>query len=99
MSLPRWLTRNSDGSLSLRIHAQPGAKRNRVAGIHGEALKIQLQAPAVEGRANQALLSFLAETLGCRKNQLTIVRGETSREKVVRLTGLTLETTLQYLSH
>jgi uncharacterized protein len=69
----------------IAIHAQPGAKKTAIAGTHGEALKIRLAAPPVEGKANQALLRFIAERLGLRVNQVVIVRGETSREKTLRV--------------
>ena len=71
--------------LTLSIVAQPNAKRTEVAGLHGEALKIRLAAPALDGRANDCLLEFLAERLGLRRNQLELVSGTTSRRKLVRV--------------
>jgi uncharacterized protein (TIGR00251 family) len=58
-----WL-RQVDGAIVLTVHLQPGAKRSEVAGEHGDALKIRLAAPAVDGRANAALLEFVAQRLG-----------------------------------
>jgi uncharacterized protein len=75
------------GVTILHLHVQPGAKRTGAAGTHGEALKIRLAAPAVEGKANAALVSFLAEKFGVPARQVVLVRGEKSREKVVEIAG------------
>jgi uncharacterized protein (TIGR00251 family) len=64
---------------------QPGAKRTEIAGIHGEALKIRLAAPPVEGKANAALRAFIAERLDVRIADVELVRGETSRSKTLRV--------------
>ncbi len=78
--------RREDGAaLVLTLHVQPGAKRTEVAGAHGEALKIKLAAPPVDGKANAELLRFLADAFGVPLRQVTLVRGETSRAKVVRI--------------
>lgn len=75
----------ADGSITLEVHAQPGAKRTEVAGIHGSCLKIRLAAPAIEGRANEALVAFLAENFGVPRRNVTLVRGETGRAKTLRI--------------
>ena len=80
-----WRRVASDGSITLEIHAQPGAKRTEVAGVHGNALKIRLAAPAVEGKANAALVSFLATAFGVPQRQVTLLRGDTSRRKTLRI--------------
>ncbi len=77
--------RDDDGVLVLTLHVQPGAKRTEVAGRHGEALKIRLAAPPVEGKANAELMRFLAEAFGVHARAVALVRGETSRQKVVRI--------------
>ena len=77
-----WSRRTPAGWL-LSIHAQPGAKKNAVAGIHGESLKIRIAAPPVEGRANAALVAFLAEALGVPKKSVTLTKGGKSRRKTV----------------
>jgi uncharacterized protein (TIGR00251 family) len=71
--------------LILSIHAQPGARKTEVAGLHGAALKVRLQARAVEGAANAALLAFLADAFGVAKRQVELISGETSREKRARI--------------
>lgn len=81
-----WYRRNGD-VLTLTLHVQPGAKRTEVAGLHGEALKIRLAAPPVEGRANEALLKFIAESFGVPLRQVELKQGGQSRHKVVAITG------------
>jgi len=72
---------HKDG-VTIAVRAQPGAKRTKVVGVHGNELKIAVQAPPVEGRANEALIAFLAETLSVTKNKITLLTGELSRSKV-----------------
>lgn len=71
----------------LAIHAQPGAKRTAVAGLHGESLKLRVQAAPTDGRANEAIIAFLAEQLGLPKRAVRIVSGERLREKRVEVLG------------
>ncbi|MBI2496949.1 MAG: DUF167 domain-containing protein [Opitutae bacterium] len=75
---------------TLELKTIPNAPRDQVAGWLGDALKVKVHAPALDGRANEALLEFLAGELGLPKRAVTLVRGEKSRHKVVRLDGLTL---------
>jgi hypothetical protein len=77
--------REEAGAVVLTLHVQPGAKRTEVAGAHGDALKVRLAAPPVEGKANAELLRFLAAAFGVPARAVTLVRGETSRQKVVRV--------------
>lgn len=69
----------------LSLHVQPGAKRSAFAGTYGDALKLKLAAPAVDGKANAELVRFLADAFGVPRRNVEIVRGETSRAKVVRV--------------
>ncbi len=69
----------------LDLHIQPGAKKSGVVGLHGDALKVRIASPPVDGRANAALITFLAGALGVPKQSLAVVRGETSRRKTVRV--------------
>ena len=69
----------------LDLHIQPGAKKSEVVGLHGEALKLRIASPPVDGRANAALIAFLADALEVPKQSLAVVRGETSRRKTVRI--------------
>ncbi|MDO8931715.1 MAG: DUF167 family protein [Rhodocyclaceae bacterium] len=82
-----WLRQDGDGVV-LTLHIQPGAKRSEVAGTHGDALKIRLAAPPVDGKANEALIAFLAKALGVPKAHVDLVAGQTSRAKRVRVAGI-----------
>lgn len=72
-------------TLAVRVH--PGARKNDVAGIHAGAVKISLITPPVDGRANEALIEFLADLLRVPRARVAIVSGATSRLKVLRITG------------
>lgn len=88
-----WL-RTAGDDVVLTLHIQPGAKRTEVAGPHGEALKIRLAAPPVDGKANESLLAFLAERLAVPKARVTLEAGATSRSKRVRVAGVAAEAVL-----
>jgi len=90
VSDPVWLKRHGD-TLTLTLHIQPGAKKTEVAGEHGDALKIRLAAPPVDGKANAALLEFIADKLGVAKSAVTLKTGQTSRRKVVEVQGTASE--------
>jgi len=77
------------GSVSFEVRVQPRASKNEVAGVMAGALKIRLQAPAVEDRANQALCAFLAELLKRPKSAVRLLSGERSRSKRVEIFGVT----------
>ena len=77
----------------LRLRIVPNARRNEVVGDYGEAIKIKVQAPAVEGKANEALRDFLAERLQVAPRDIELVIGEKSRDKTVAITGLSAEET------
>jgi len=70
------------------VRVVPRASKNEIAGQVGDAIKVRLTAPPVEGKANKALIAFLAQELGLRKSQVEIVAGETSRNKVICVLGL-----------
>ena len=75
------------GALLLHLHIQPGASRTEIAGLHGDALKIRLAAPPVEGRANEALLRFLSELFQVPLRQVELRAGTTGRRKRVAILG------------
>ena|SRR5450432_3343526 len=77
-------------AIQLTLHVQPGAKRTEVSGTHGDALKIRLAAPPVDGKANAELLCYLANVFGVPQRNVTLMRGESSRHKVVRVSRPTL---------
>ena len=74
-------------TLSVRVH--PGAKRNAITGTHADALKISLTTPPTDGRANAALIAFLAERLNIPRASIELLTGHSSRSKILRVTGIT----------
>ena len=84
-----WITETSNGVI-LSVHASPRASKNRIEGLHGDALKIRLKAPPVEGKANEALIGFLSDTLGIPQRRITLLSGQTSRQKRLAIAGVTL---------
>ena len=76
-----------DGSLLLRLLVQPKASRNEIVGLHNDALKLRLTPPPVEGRANKAVISFLAKRLHLPKSSLTIKSGLQNRNKEILIAG------------
>jgi len=86
------MLRPDSAGVTLAVRAQLGAKRTAIAGIYGEGpsaqLKIAVNAPPLEGRANAALIEFLAEMFGLPKNAVEILSGEIARSKVFRLRGV-----------
>jgi len=73
---------------TIRVHILPNAKVDKVVGDHGDAIKIKLRAPAMEGKANAALIRFLAAQLGILPRQIALMRGQKSRDKLIRIKGL-----------
>ena len=80
-----------DKRTTIDVHLQPGAKRNEILGFRGNVLYAKVTAVAEKGRANQALLELMADAFGVPKSTIAIVRGQTSRNKVVSIQGLTRE--------
>lgn len=79
------------GGVTFAVQVTPRARRNEIAGMQGDALKVKLTAPPVQGAANAALCEFLADLLGVRKSAVTLLAGQTSRRKVVRVQGVTAD--------
>ena len=69
------------------MHVQPGARRSEIAGLHGDRLKIRIAAPALDGRANDALVAFIAGELRIPKARVAVIKGERSREKLLAVSG------------
>lgn len=79
------------GAFVVRVRAVPNAKRTQFAGLLGDAVKIKVQAVPEGGRANAELVAFLAETLSLSKRNISVVSGETSRDKILRVEGCSRE--------
>jgi uncharacterized protein (TIGR00251 family) len=78
-----------DKRTTVGVHLQPGAKRNEILGFKGDILYVKVTAVAEKGRANHALLEFVADMFGVPRSAINIVRGHTSRNKVISIQGLT----------
>ncbi|MDF2529182.1 MAG: hypothetical protein K0Q57_62 [Gammaproteobacteria bacterium] len=72
-------------TLFIRLHIQPNAKKTEWAGIYNDRLKLRLQAPPVDGKANEALAKFLAESFKVKKSQIHLISGELGRDKLIKI--------------
>jgi uncharacterized protein len=86
------------GGVRVAVRVQPRASDNRVVGVHGDALKVRLSAPPVDGAANEALRELLSETFGIPVRAVTIVSGTGSRTKTVELLGVSEERVRQLVT-
>jgi uncharacterized protein (TIGR00251 family) len=75
----------------IRVHVQPGASRNEIQGFQDDVLRIKLMAPPLEGRANKSLISFLAGKLHVKKAEVSIVVGQSGRDKIVEVQGVSTD--------
>lgn len=90
------INENSDGvSIAVKVH--PRAKKNAITGTVGDAFKLALTAPPVEGRANEAVIEFFAKLFRVPRSSVTITAGATSRNKVVRVEGVSVQTAQQVI--
>ena len=85
------------GGVEILVAIRPRAARNRVIGPLGDRLKVQIAAPPVDGRANDAIRSFLADCLGVAPSSVTIASGDKGTKKTIRIEGVTLEHALRCL--
>ena len=87
MSVPDqpFLRSEKDGGVIMDLHVLPNATQSLVQGLHDDALKVRIKAPAVDGKANQVLLAWLARKLGIPRTGIELVRGQTARRKQVRI--------------
>jgi uncharacterized protein (TIGR00251 family) len=87
VSIMEWIRETTKGIL-LPIRVVPRASKNEIQGVHNNALKIRLQAPPVEGKANQALICFLSDVLNLPRVQISIASGKAGRDKVILIKGI-----------
>jgi uncharacterized protein (TIGR00251 family) len=90
--------RDHAGGASFAVKVHPRAKRERISGIIGDALKVDLTATPVEGKANEAVTRFLADLLKVPRSSVTIASGKTNRLKVIYVAGVTAEQLRQRLA-
>jgi len=79
----------SEARISVRVH--PGATKNEVVGFTDGVLRVRVSAPPVKGKANRELIAFLSEKLGVTRGKVAIIKGHTTRNKVVAINGLSQE--------
>jgi uncharacterized protein (TIGR00251 family) len=96
MSVPTYL-REQDGGVLLSLKLQPRASANEIGEPLGSELRIKVTAPPVDSAANEALVRFLADVLDCGRNRVELVRGQTSRHKLVKLHGITADEAVRKL--
>jgi len=80
-------TRDTPDGCTLTIRVHPGAKKNAITGLHADSLKVALNVPPIDGRANDALIEFIAERLNLPQSRVALLSGASSRSKVLRITG------------
>jgi len=85
------------GGVRLAVQIQPNAKKTEVVGMLDDALKIKLAAQPIEGKANEALVKYLAATLGVSRSAVTLTHGQTNKKKLLQVDGVTLEAVLAAL--
>ena len=78
----------NEATITLKIHLLPRASRDEICGLHGDAIKVKVTAPPVEGKANMALQRFIAKKLNLAASQIEIMAGQRSREKILRISGI-----------
>jgi uncharacterized protein (TIGR00251 family) len=88
----------TDTNTIIRVRVLPRTSKNQIVGMDGGVFKVKLTAPPVEGKANKALVQFLAKKLGLPKRDIEIVSGEHSREKTIRINGLPVDEVLGILT-
>jgi uncharacterized protein (TIGR00251 family) len=97
--IPDILENPGAGTICFQVRVQPRASKNEIAGVIGGALKVRLQAPAVENRANEALCEYLADLLKTPKSAVRILSGDRSRTKRLEIRGITKQQLLALLTH
>ena len=86
------------GAVRIKLHVHPGAKRNGIAGFFGDSIKFDLQTPPVDGKANAALLKQFAKLIDCPKSAVSIISGESSRDKVLEIRTVNKDTLINILT-
>lgn len=82
------ISKQKDGSVFLSVYVQPGASKSEFVGPHNGSLKIRIKSPPVDGKANEALVEFLADFLQITKRSVEVIKGQTQRNKIVKISGI-----------
>ncbi len=92
-----WYSFQEDGAVFLKVYVQPRASRNEIAGLHNDALKLRLTTPPVDGKANKAVISFLAKLFRVSKSSIFLKHGHQNRNKIVSIQGVSESALLEIL--
>ena len=93
-----YITPSGDNACRISIHAVPRASKTEIVGMQGTSLKLRLQAPPVDGKANKAICKYLAEFFDIPARNVSLIVGETGREKIFQLVGITVEAVREKIS-
>lgn len=93
------MIQDKDTHVRLRVHVQPRASRTEIVGEHGDSIKIRIAAPPVDGEANAELERFVAKLLGVARSHVRVVSGESSRQKVLDIEGVSSATVKAAIAH
>jgi len=93
-----WCSALPDGGVRVAVQIQPNAKKTEVVGVLDDALKIKLAAQPIEGKANEALVKWLASSLGVSRSSVTLTHGQTSKKKLLEVAGVGLEDVVRLLN-
>ena len=85
-----WIRADKNGC-TIDIHAQPQAHKNEVVGLHNDRLKVKVKSPPVDGKANDCLVEFIAQTLGLNRSRVELLKGSSSRQKQLLIVGMSPE--------
>ena len=89
---------SNSNSVGLHVRLTPNSRRNEITGFTGEVLNIKIAAPPVKGKANEELVTYLSRVLGVKKSNITIMKGQTSRNKIISIEGISREDVLSKIS-
>ena len=89
--MPDSVFKSGNGGVYINCHVQPGASKSGVSGLHGDGVKIKLHAPPVDGKANSELVKFIAEFFRVPKSSVEIKSGQSSRKKILFVSGIVAE--------
>lgn len=92
-----WNVTETNGGVQFKIKVQPRSGKNEISGLQGDALKVRITAPPVDGEANEACIRFIARWLGVPRKGVQILSGLTNPHKILRVEGMTREKLLTYL--
>lgn len=85
------MIQETQGGVLLHLFVQPKSSKNEIVGPHNDELKVKITSPPVDGQANEAVIKFFSKLLRIPKGQIELIRGETSRHKVIKIHGLSTE--------